>query len=305
MKLFKLITFVIIITILQLGCKRKVIQNNDVLKIADNELIVVKKTILDGYKKNDSIFYSPQENCFFESYVNNELCGPYIYKYSYYDRIYQGISIKYFFCEYTNFHFALLKGSEGKFYYIGFSDDIRDKMELMKFYTKSGNVLKRNNMDSLILENRKSREVIEINSILNDDLLFKIPENDIYSNYRINKAFGLIYNIFQEEIIIGGYMYEPKYTFVFNDELILKSFIQDTLCFKNVLNEIRQVQSQSHNIRFVENDRMGAYLWSVEYLRDSLVFSKRFIPRDEIIIRTGFNDLTPANSDCLKKQGKL
>ena len=82
------------------------------------DLSEVRSLVMHNYEENDSIYFTPQENCGFMHYLNNELENTS----TNYDVIYGGFWIKYFHCPYNDFSFTVIKGPDDKLNYIGFTD---------------------------------------------------------------------------------------------------------------------------------------------------------------------------------------
>jgi hypothetical protein len=111
--------------------------------------------------------------------VNNEIGGNLLSENRFFDKVYLGFSIKYFRYDYSNFNFALIRGTHGKFYYIGFTDDMYNKNAVSKFYKKDTYNLKRIKDSLYVIKNTNTREVILINQILIPSrvLIYKINLN--------------------------------------------------------------------------------------------------------------------------------
>lgn len=117
------ITFSIVIILLVGSCRSKKIEEKPSrlkldIRLTEAEIDSLKSFIVQEYWKYDSVYFSPSHNCYFQQFVENELpsFG------HYYDTVFRGVSVKHYFFPYTNFRFNLIRGSDGRFYYVGLSD---------------------------------------------------------------------------------------------------------------------------------------------------------------------------------------
>jgi len=153
------------------------------IRISAEELEKFKTVILEGYEKYDAHLFSDKVNCFFRAFIENEL-----HRYGqYWDTVFGGISIKHYWCEFNEFSFNVVRGSDGRFFYLGLSDLIKIESMIDSAYTysefESEYTYKSGEPDWLPLE---MSNVSVLNEILSTDTLFTLKSgfHSICKNYR-------------------------------------------------------------------------------------------------------------------------
>lgn len=178
------------------------------LIISDDDFKEIKETILISYNEYDTVFFTPLENDHFEEFINSKLSS----FGRYYDTVFQGLLIKHFYYPRNNFWFSIVKGSDGAFYYVGFTDlkyfedGIKNEYRITDKYS-----IYQDSSLSEVKENWNTSSYIR--DITANDPLFKNVPSDLASEsvpyYRLNQVQGLVFQLYQKQIEGFGYQFVP------------------------------------------------------------------------------------------------
>ncbi|GAB5524256.1 MAG: hypothetical protein Roseis2KO_21280 [Roseivirga sp.] len=201
-------------------------QESESIYISSLELSNIKDLVLKEYRSNDSIFFSETDNCLFENFINNDLAKAGMY----YDVIFNGILIKYYYCPYNDFYFNIVKGSGGEINYVGLTDLVYFTKGVNEKYNQGDNSLSLRYSDSTlsILEQGWS-SVDYLNDILSKDTLFYVDSFKELTEAEVARKIDLIEGFIFRSYVkkIEGFGYQTESYFddrvdpaVFRDQLV-------------------------------------------------------------------------------------
>jgi hypothetical protein len=284
MKYYCLILYAII-----LGCQN---QDNGDLSIAinKNDLPHIKSLIIEGYNRYDSVFYTSSVNHEFRNYILNEFGNSDLY----YDNIVYGFSIKHYSLPHYNMEFVLIRGTDGDYYYSGFTDKFYYENELLKLgYKKEGNCIICDNckIDTISMQNSGESELLS--KILKEDPFFLIePENRENENSyspKIDKMIVLVHYIYQTYNWSQFHTLQPLFKEVLDLESKLKQLQEN-----DTTNKAKDLAAKyekliyyypDKRIAFFEQPYAGLFLFYIEYSKGKFEITKEFLPASKIFIR--------------------
>lgn len=178
------------------------------IRLSEGELDSLKSFIIDQYWKYDSVYFSPSDNCYFRQFVENELE---VFGY-YYDTVYQGISIKHYSFPYTHFQFNLVRGSDGRFYYVGLSDWEYIIRNIIKDYYVENESYSYDfkYSDHSFLDINSSTQTA-LNNVLQNDTLFNYKNSNRMRDryWKRSVAEGFVFHNYKMHREGGGYPLVP------------------------------------------------------------------------------------------------
>ena len=140
----------------------------------------IKAVIVEGYEANDAELFSEEINCFFKQFVKNEL---HLFG-EYYDTIFEGFSIKHYFCPYNELRFNIIRNSKGKYHYLGLTDLLKVEGLLdSSYHSEVGVQQYQYNSGKLELMALNTSSIETLNKIIANDSLFKKAKG-LYSETR-------------------------------------------------------------------------------------------------------------------------
>lgn len=288
----KKIYVILVFVSLLIGC------NDRQIKVED-DLTEVKTLIIKEYLKYDAKYFSDRNNCLFEKYIENNFKLDNLSI----GHVLSGIRIYHYKCGYNNFNFALIKNSLGKYYYIGFSDGLHNELMIKNQYTINYNSYISKKDSLIVVDNDKTRETVLINKIINEEPLLKEERKKHKSYFNNYLIFSLIYHIYFERSI-HPYIYTSQFKIIYGDlENELLKLRKDTVNTK----EIDKIVSKYDGFRskymnkkayHFSKKQKGVYIFIIEEVKDSLKFSKKYIPSTNIFLFPAGQDFNAPYDEC-------
>ncbi len=292
--------------ILLFSCNNEADKNND-------ELNKVKSFIVEEYFKYDSINFNRYDNCYFQTYVRNEIND------LYFDHYVKDIGIKYFHCPYNNFDFVLLK-SDCSYYYYGISDPYIYRAMLESKYEEK--------YDSLILDNKKvlydffkyksktdSMELYDdingrgtsvLNEMINKNNRIKTLLQNSEKELDLSEIFALIYYINQSpETSLNHLIYSPYFKLIldFKGELFrLKSKeIKNDSVYNYLIKKYDKpgglINTDKHTY-FLKMGYLGIFIYNIIRKDGIIKINRQFIPEKRLPNLMSGKSIPPYAADC-------
>lgn len=270
------ILFLLLVLLFSCNQKSTNLENNFTIK--DN-IVNIKKIIIQQYNTFDSIYYSQKDNCSFSFYIENELDSINLF----YTNILENILIKNLKCPYTDFEFSIIN-FQNNFYYIGFSDNkFYEKVLQDSYYIENMYLISKT--DSLQVISTAQRETNIFNEIFKNEKVFQIEntDNELIVSEKISLAANLIFETYQNKI--SDEFYKPILNEIFNLKLKLYEYknISDINLYNTniqyILDKYLMKTSQYDNkMYYFEYEGKGLVILNLYLLNNQITVDKIFIP---------------------------
>lgn len=268
----------------------------------DNDLSKVKSLIISEYSKYDAQYFSNKQKCLFENFVNEGINN------LEFDHIVEGISIKYFNCQFIRFQFVVLK-CNNIFYYYGLSDAYA-YLDLLKRKYEEVNETYISRTDSLeLIKDINNRGITLLTEIINNHEQLKrfyVKEGDPKFGVELQKIFAIIYYINHFNSSTSGLIYIPIYTDVssrFKEELLnLKCTPnKNDKIYRKIVEEYDKMTgliNVSKHTYFLKLKNLGIFIYDIVYENEKIKIERQFVPEKKIYKITSGYDIPTGYGDC-------